>query len=62
MFSKQFGQKRSLYVAIRYGMTGKCLFERFLRCPFHYPKVPLETGAPPSFDASYAPVVTRYSG
>ena len=49
MFWKQFGQKRSLYVAIRYGMTGKCLFERFLRCPFHYPKVPLETGAPPIF-------------
>jgi hypothetical protein len=50
---KTIGQKRSLHVAIRYGMTGK------FRCPFHYPKfkVPLEAGAPPpqSFDASYAP-------
>jgi hypothetical protein len=32
--------------------------EKFFRCPFQYPKVPLEAGAPPppqSFDASYAP-------
>jgi hypothetical protein len=31
--------------------------ENFFRCPFQYPKVPLEAGAPPpqSFDASYAP-------
>jgi hypothetical protein len=31
--------------------------EKFFRCPFRYPKVPLEAGAPPpqSFDASYAP-------
>jgi hypothetical protein len=25
------------------------------RCPFQYPKVPLEAGAPQSFDASYGP-------
>jgi hypothetical protein len=30
--------------------------ENFFRCPFQYPKVPLEAGAPQSFDASYAPV------
>jgi hypothetical protein len=31
--------------------------EKFFRCPFRYPKVPLEAGAPPqSFDASYTPV------
>ena len=31
--------------------------EKFFRCPFQYPKVPLEAGAPPqSFDASYTPV------
>jgi hypothetical protein len=31
--------------------------EKLFRCPFRYPKVPLEAGAPPpqSFDASYAP-------
>ena len=31
--------------------------EKFFRCPFQYPKVPLEAGAPPpppSFDASHA--------
>ena len=29
-------------------------------CPFQYPKVPLEAGAPPqSFDSSYAPVCKR---
>ena len=31
--------------------------EKFFRCPFRYPKVPLEAGAPQSFDASYAPEV-----
>jgi hypothetical protein len=29
--------------------------ETFFRCPFQYPKMPLEGGAPQSFDASYAP-------
>ena len=35
--------------------------EKFFRCPFQYPKVPLEAGAPPpkSFDASYAPDVSH---
>jgi hypothetical protein len=30
---------------------------KIFRCPFHYPKVPLEAGAPPPppFDACYAP-------
>ena len=30
---------------------------KYFRCPFHYPNVPLEAGAPPpqSFDASYTP-------
>jgi hypothetical protein len=51
-------------VQFRYGTTGKCFFspprrqhfrEKFFRRPFQYPKVPLEAGAPQSFDASYAP-------
>ena len=28
----------------RYGMTGKLLREKIFRCPFQYPKVPLEAG------------------
>ena len=55
-------------VQFRYGTTGKCFFYppplrqnfrgKFFRCPFQYPKVPLEAGAPPqSFDASYAPAL-----
>ena len=38
----------------RYGTAGKFFFlppqhfrEKFFRCPFQYPKVPLEAGAPP---------------
>jgi hypothetical protein len=53
-------------VQFRYATTGKFFFrppprrqhflENFFRCPFRYPKVPLEAGAPPqSFDASYDP-------
>jgi hypothetical protein len=41
------------------------LGKKFFRCPFRYPKVPLEAGAPPqSFDASYAPGCkeTEYEG
>jgi hypothetical protein len=49
-----FFKKLVKNVQFRYGMTGmKILF----RCPFQYPKVPLEAGAPQSFDASYAPGV-----
>ena len=34
--------------------------ENFFRCPFQYPKVPLEAVPPPqSFDASYA--LVRYT-
>ena len=29
--------------------------KKFLGAPFQYPKVPLEAGAPNSFDTSYAP-------
>ena len=56
--------KRNLVknMQFRYGMTGKLppprrqhFLEKFFRCPFQYPKVPLEAGAPQSFDASYAP-------
>jgi hypothetical protein len=45
-------------VQFRYGMTRKFLLsppprrqhfrEKFFRCPFQYPKVPLEAGAPPN--------------
>ena len=48
-------------VQFRYGTTGKIppcrqhFREKVFRCPFQYPKVPLEAGAPQSFDASYAP-------
>ena len=56
-------------VQFRYGMTGKLFFappphptlrrqhfrEKNFRCPFQYSKLPLEAGAPQSFDASYAP-------
>ena len=56
------------HVQFRYCTTGKFFFspprrqhfrEKFFRCPFQYPKVPLEAGVPPpqSFDASYAPGV-----
>jgi hypothetical protein len=38
--------------------------ENVFRCPFQYPKVPLEAGAPPpqSFDASYAPAQDHARG
>ena len=64
-----FGNLKHLVknVQFRYGTTGKSppphrqhFREKFFRCPFQYPKVPLEAGAPPpaqSFDASYAPAV-----
>jgi hypothetical protein len=49
-------------VQFRYGTTGKPppprrqhFREKFFRCPFQYPKVPLEPMPPQSFDASYAP-------
>jgi hypothetical protein len=67
-FFKKIGKKRAISV----WYEGKFVFqlprchhfrENFFRCPFQYPKVPLEAGAPPpppppppqSFDASYAP-------
>jgi hypothetical protein len=52
VFKKKIGQKRAISV----WYDGKFFWGNFFRCPFQYPKVPLEAGAPPqSFDASYAP-------
>jgi hypothetical protein len=38
-------------VQFRYGAPppGQHFREKFFRCPFQYPKVPLEAGAPPIF-------------
>jgi hypothetical protein len=54
VFFKKFGQKRAISVCY----DGKIFsspprrqhfLEKFFRCPFRYPKVPLEVGAPPIF-------------
>jgi hypothetical protein len=45
---------------MEYDMIAKLFPGKFFGCPFHYPKVPLEAGAPPQpFDASYAPAGDR---
>jgi hypothetical protein len=44
VFKKKIGQKRAISV----WYDGKFFWGNFFRCPFQYPKVPLEAGAPPN--------------
>jgi hypothetical protein len=47
VLKKTFGQKRA--ISVWCPPPGQHFREKFFRCPFQYPKVPLEAGAPPIF-------------